>query len=72
MDRRIRLERKKLSLFMEIVSMWERKHLEVNYWVIEFVSKRIDERFPYLKLNRRSYCKCLKEKYETENKKQTQ
>ena len=46
MDRRIRLERKKLSFFMEIISLWERKHLEGNLlWYIELFAKRIDEDF---------------------------
>jgi hypothetical protein len=66
MDRRIRLERKKLSLFMEIVSMWERKHLEVNLlWYIELFAKRIDEDFHVFKTSIEDHIvNVLKEKYE--------
>jgi hypothetical protein len=66
MDRRIRQERKKMSFFMEIISMWERKHSEGNLdWYMEIFAKRIDEDFQVFKTSIEDHIvNILKEKYE--------
>jgi len=66
MDRRIRQERKKMSFFMEIISLWERKHTEGNLnWYMEIFAKRIDEDFHVFKTSIEDHIvNVLKEKYE--------
>jgi hypothetical protein len=66
MDRRIRQERKKMSFFMEIISLWERKHTEGNLnWYMEIFAKRIEEDFQVFKTSVEDHIvNVLKEKYE--------
>ena len=66
MDRRIRNERKKLSFFMGIISLWERKCNEEKLnWYIEIYAKRINEDFQIFKtLIEDHIVNVLKEKYE--------
>jgi hypothetical protein len=67
MDRRIKNERKKMSFFMEIISMWERKAISEGHlnWYIELFAKRVDEDLQVITISIEDYIvNVLKEKYE--------